>query len=250
MMRTNRPWNDDPREPAPPPSRVGVWLWVAFVVGGGLLLWELSRMFPGAINSDDNSDVFLARNVAILALVSGGILRIREFNIRETVRNFALWMGIAAVLLLGYTYQDELFGIGQRVRGELIPSYAVESGGDFVITESDGGDYQVTGSVNGQPVTFVVDTGASDVVLSPADAQRLGIDPTTLRFDRAYETANGTGLGAQMTVANLTVGPITLNDMKVSVNQAPMRTSLLGMSFLRRLKSFEFRDRRLYLRGK
>jgi aspartyl protease family protein len=250
MLNPNRRWDDKPREPGPPPSRVGLWLWLALIIGGGLLIWELSRMFPGAIDSDSNDDVFLVRNIAILALVSSGILSIREFNIRETVRNFALWMGIAAVLLLGYTYQDEIFSVGRRVRGELIPSYAVENGGDFVITESDGGDYQVTGSVNGQPVTFVVDTGASDVVLSPADAQRLGIDPTTLRFDRAYETANGTGLGAQLTVASLTVGPITLNDMKVSVNQAPMRTSLLGMSFLRRLKSFEFHGRQLTLRGK
>ena len=249
MMRANGPWDDRPREPGPPVSRVRFYIWIAALAGGGLLLWELSRLFPGTAN-DGWSDTYLVRNVAILALVSSGILYSRQFKVREVVRNIAIWMGIAAVLLLGYTYQDELKAVGMRVRSELVPSYAIErEGKTVVLTQSEGGDYRVTGRVNGMPVTFMIDTGASDIVLSPADAQRLGIDTAALDYDRFYETANGGGQGATVTVDSLSVGGITLDNVKVSVNRAPMSSSLLGMAFLRQLKSFEFQGRRLYLRS-
>jgi aspartyl protease family protein len=248
MMRTNRPWDDkQPEPPRPPVSRVGLFVWIAIVVGGVVLLWQLSRLFPGAA-SGPNDDTYLVRNVALLALVSSGLIYVREFNFGETVRNVALWVLIAAVLLTGYAYQDELKDAGSRIRAELIPSYAVSSDSHTVVlAESGGGSYIASGRVNGQPVTFMVDTGASDIVLAPDDARRIGIDTSTLAYDRFYETANGGGEGATITVASLTIGAIELHDVKVSVNRAPMSTSLLGMAFLRQLKSFEFRGRRLYL---
>ena len=95
---------------------------------------------------------------------------------------------------------------------------------------------------------FLIDTGASDTVLSPMDAQRLGIDLAALDFSRVYLTANGNGRGAPYRLMDLAIGPIALSDVAVSINQAPMDESLLGMSFLRRLKSFEVQGRRLYLR--
>ena len=245
-MSTNSPWDNRSREPRQA-SRLGLFVWIAVIVGGVLLMWQLARLFPNA-SRGPNDDAYLVRNIALLALVSSGLIYVRQFDFGETVRNIALWVVIAGVLLVGYSYRDELSDIGTRVRGELIPSYAVTSDSHTVVlTESEGGGYRVTGAVNGQPVTFTVDTGASDIVLSPADAQRLGIDMSTLRYDRFYETANGGGQGASITVASLAIGSIELHDVKVSVNRAPMSDSLLGMAFLRQLKSFEFRGHRLYL---
>ena len=111
------------------------------------------------------------------------------------------------------------------------------------------GGYSVIGEVDGQKVNFMVDTGASDIVLSPADAKRLGVDEAKLDFARQFETANGIGQGAAYTVSSLVVGPITFHKVEVSINRAPMSSSLLGMAFLKRLKSFEVKDGRLYLRG-
>jgi aspartyl protease family protein len=246
MMRSNGPWGNEPREPRQA-SRIGLFVWIAVVVGGVVLLWQLARLFPNA-SGGINDDAYLVRNIALLALVSSGLIYMREFNFGETVRNIALWIVIAAVLLVGYSYRDELSDIGTRVRGELVPSYAVSSDSHTVVlTESDGGEYRVTGAVNGQAVTFTVDTGASDIVLAPADARRLGIDTSTLSYDRFYETANGAGLGASISVASLAIGSIELHDVKVSVNRAPMSSSLLGMAFLHRLRSFDFRGHRLTL---
>jgi aspartyl protease family protein len=117
-----------------------------------------------------------------------------------------------------------------------------------VISESPGGHYLVYGRINDTPVAFLVDTGASDIVLSPADAKRIGVDFSTLAFDHVYETANGQGRGAPYRVSTLQVGGVVLHDVPVSINQAPMQTSLLGVAFLRRLKSFGFGDHKMVLR--
>jgi aspartyl protease family protein len=242
----NNPWDNRPRQPRQA-SRIGVFVWIAVIVGGLVLLWQLSRLFPNN-NNDGFSDVYLVRNVALLALVSSGLIYVRQFDFGETVRNIALWVVIAAGLLTAYAYKDEIRDAARRVRAELVPSYAVQQDSHtVVIAQSEGGGYEVRGAVNGQTVTFAIDTGASDIVLSPADAQRIGIDPSSLKYDRFYETANGGGQGATLTVASLAIGSIELHDVKVSINRAPMSRSLLGMAFLRRLKSFEFRGRRLYL---
>jgi aspartyl protease family protein len=97
-------------------------------------------------------------------------------------------------------------------------------------------------------VRFLVDTGASDIVLSPGDARRAGIEPESLKYDRPYATANGVGYGASVTLDRLEIGAISLSNVRVSVQQAEMGTSLLGMTFLRRLKSYAVQDRKLVLR--
>jgi aspartyl protease family protein len=137
-----------------------------------------------------------------------------------------------------------------RVRSELIPGYAVASTPhEVVITQGEGDSFYVKGEVDGTTVFFAVDTGASDVTLTPADARRLGLDPDRLVYDRKYESANGAVFGAPYLIKSLTIGGITLNNVEASVNHADMSNSLLGLSFLRRLKSFEVRGRRLYLRS-
>ena len=69
-----------------------------------------------------------------------------------------------------------------------------------------------------------------------------------LSFSRVYQTANGIGRGAPFTLERLTIGPVTRAHVAVSINQAEMRESLLGMSFLQSLSSFEIRGRKLFLR--
>ncbi|MES2472477.1 MAG: TIGR02281 family clan AA aspartic protease [Pseudomonadota bacterium] len=235
------PW----RQPDDKGPRLGLYLWVGALVGIGLLVFLLLRAFPE--ESLSNPDVI--QTVAVLALVSSSLLFVRHFNVKQTVRNILLWLGVGAVLVLGFSYQEELMGIGQRLRADLIPGTPLQtSAGEMVISASEGGGFHANGTVNGTPVRFLVDTGASSIVLSPADAKKLGIDLDNLVFNRAYETANGIGYGASATVDELTVGHIRLTNVPVSINQAPMRNSLLGMTFLNRMKSFNISGRKLVLR--
>jgi aspartyl protease family protein len=238
------PWGRSPRKV----SRLGLVLWLAALAALGGALWALQRYFPDGVSQSDGP--YVLRLVAILAVVSSGLLFVRNIDIKRTTRNILLWVGVAGIVIIGFSYQDELGQLALRLRSELVPGYPVQTAPhEMVISESPGGSFLVYGAIDGTPVQFLVDTGASDIVLSPMDAKRIGIDPASLSFDHAYETANGMGRGAKFTVARLSVGDIQLTDVPVSIDQAEMSSSLLGMSFLKRLKSFGFSGRKLILRG-
>ncbi len=91
-------------------------------------------------------------------------------------------------------YEDESYDDG---------SYEDESSAaplEMIIPASAHGHFLVEAVVEGTPLAFVIDTGASDVVLSPADAERLGFRPDELRFTRRYQTANGVVAAAPVTL--------------------------------------------------
>ena len=110
------------------------------------------------------------------------------------------------------------------------------------------GHFVVEADVDGTALRFLVDTGASDVSLSPADAERLGFDLAGLDYTRRYRTANGMIRGAPVRLARVAIGPIVLDDVRASVNEAAMKHSLLGMSFLERLSGYEVARETLTLR--
>ncbi len=245
MSDDGDPWGRKPSEDGGR-SRFGLYLWIGILVVGALCLWQLSRLFPS--ERSDWSEAALIRNVAILALLSAAVIRVRRADFPEIARHMAIWVGIVAVLVIGVTYQDELRDFGNQVRGEFVPGYAVSTAHDEMVLTETGGHFIIIGAVNGEPVQFMVDTGASDITLTPSDARRVGLDPSSLEYTRTYSTANGTVRGAPAHVARLRIGDIVFTDVPVSVNEAEMQSSLLGMDFLRRLKSYEVRGRKLYLR--
>ncbi len=244
--------HDDPwaraRDPRPKPHPLRVFAWLGFLIACSIGIWALFHLFPEVALSDMDT-AWLVRLVGVLALVSSAILFGRRFRAREVVRNIAIWLGVGAVLLLGYSYRDVLTAMRDRVSAEFLPTEPIAADArTVVLTETEAGDYRATGEVNGIRVRFAIDTSASDIVLSPEDARRIGIDTTALNYIHDTGTANGVGHTADATVASLTLGPIRFENLRVSVNQAPMDTSLLGMAFLRKMQSFEFRGHKLYLR--
>ena len=102
-------------------------------------------------------------------------------------------------------------------------------------------------SVNGAPIEFLVDTGASHVVLAPADAARAGLRTGELRFSGRASTANCEVALAPVTLREIRIGQFSRRDVPAMVNQVPMSVSLLGMSFLSSLASWEARGDRLML---
>ena len=248
------PWGRQapPEPPAKPPASPGrslnVWIWLGLIVAAVGGLWLLSQAFPAHLGSDEDK-ARLVLGVLILAIVSAGLARTPRGHWGRMAKYAAGWVAIFAVGLGIYAFRDSFEGVGERLRAEFSGSYPVAGRGEheLEVAESDGGGFLVTGKVNGQPVTFIVDTGSTDTVLSPADAQRLGIDTGTLNYGRQAETANGVGLSAPYTAERLEVGAIRIDDMPMEVNQTRLSASLLGMSFLQRLKSYQVRGHRLYL---
>ena len=117
-----------------------------------------------------------------------------------------------------------------------------------IIDAGPHGHFLVEAVVNGVPVDFLVDTGASHVVLSLQDARRLGFTPDHLQFTQQFQSANGTVRAAPVALRELRIGQLRLFDLEASVNGGPLPISLLGMSFLQRLSSYEVARGRLILR--
>jgi len=121
-------------------------------------------------------------------------------------------------------------------------------GQTMVITPGHGGHYQVNAAINGREISMLVDTGATMVSLSRRDAERIGILPHQLDFSGRAQTANGVARVAHVTLDELALGEIAVRDVPAAVIDAPLSTSLLGMSFLKRLAGFSVEKGNLILR--
>ncbi len=94
--------------------------------------------------------------------------------------------------------------------------------------------------VNGQAFPMLVDSGAATVVLRQSDAEKAGIDVTHVTFDTPLKTANGTSYLAPVRLKSVRVGQLTVEDVEALVAKpGTLNESLLGMSFLRRLTSYQ-----------
>jgi aspartyl protease family protein len=185
--------------------------------------------------------------VLLVILVSALVARGRSRRGGRHFRNATIWVAVAAGLLFAYSLKDQVLSLGWRLAAELFPQLGFASGESISFRALNNGHFIVEAVVDGKPVRFLVDSGASDVVLSPQDAERLGIDLRGLRFDRIYQTANGIVRGAPIRLKQVAVGPIALTDVRASVNGTAMESSLLGMSFLARLSAWRVEGDRLTL---
>ena len=120
---------------------------------------------------------------------------------------------------------------------------------DDAIRRRAGRTFSIKGKVDGTPVVFVADTGATTVLLSYEDARKAGIDMGEgLQFTSPVLTANGQAMAAPYRISEITLGDIRRANVIAMISQPDMvGTSLLGMSFLGRLSSFEVRGNQLTL---
>lgn len=193
----------------------------------------------------------------MIAFVGGGLLRSYGGRIGQAARDLAVWVALALALVAGYSFRDEFRGLAQRVTGELLPpgetvSVASEAPGERAvrIRRRPDGHFVARGDVNGANLVLMVDTGASTVVLKPVDARAAGINVDTLSYSVPVRTANGTAYAAAVRLKRLSIGGITVEGIEALVAKpGTLNENLLGMSFLRRLRSYEFSGDFLTLRG-
>ena len=114
----------------------------------------------------------------------------------------------------------------------------------IVYTANGRGHVVLDAAVNGAPVRMLVDTGASLVTLTPADARAAGISPAGLVFSGHVQTANGTARMAPVTLREIRIGQLSIYDVPAAVLEN-LNVSLLGMSFLGRLRGYEMREGKL-----
>lgn len=123
----------------------------------------------------------------------------------------------------------------------------------FAMTElkaGSGGHFVTKADINNQAVDVLVDTGASAVALSYEDAERVGLRPDSLTFNVPVSTANGQGKAAQVVLRQVEIDNVRVQEVQGLVLQkGVMNGTLLGMSFLSRLRSFTVENGKLILKN-
>ena len=192
------------------------------------------------------------REVEMAALVLLGIMALALFrpHFSHALESALVWAVIALLLLLGYTYRFELRDVTEQVLAEFIPGRAASTGRTVTIARGGGGSFSLAMHVNGARVPMVLDTGASAVVLTQEAAKAAGLPLEVLNYSVNVDTANGRARAAPVTLDRLSIGGITERSVPALIAQpGQLRVSLLGMSFLNRLESWEVRGDRLLMRG-
>jgi len=177
----------------------------------------------------------------LLGLAVGGyfVAQGRE-SLGKTAQQAAIWGVIFVGVIAGV-------GLWSDIRDDVMPRQSVVGSGVIEVPRGTDGHYHLVLGLNQIPVEFVVDTGATGIVLTQQDAARIGIDPETLVYGGTANTANGVVNTARARVNQMQLGDLTDHDVTVYVNQGPMDGSLLGMDYLQRFTRIEISDGKLIL---
>ena len=212
------------------------------------LVLLLNKHFPNALTNDQNK-VSLISSITIITLM---ISRISVSNIKlsSLLGQISAWIFISLIALTGYSYKLELKQFASRLSANIIPGYGqINDDGTITFFAGGNGHFTITGLVNDvSNIDFMLDTGASVVSLTARDAEAIGIDTSKLEYNSPASTANGISWGAKITLDKIQIGSIIIHDVPASVSQeGALDTSLLGMSFLKRLKQFQIQENKLTL---
>jgi len=109
------------------------------------------------------------------------------------------------------------------------------------------GHFYLDALVEGRKTTFLVDTGASNVILTAKDAARLGVLPPKQAYTHRFQTANGASYAAKMILKNVRIGPKDFVNVEAYVLPDELEVSLLGQSLLRQFKSVKIANETLEL---
>ncbi|MBT5187658.1 MAG: TIGR02281 family clan AA aspartic protease [Kordiimonadaceae bacterium] len=230
----NSPWGQPPEDQKPP--RKSMRSFVITVIGVIIVTFIIAYILSADLPTGMGAS--LAYDFLLLALIGAGLIGHVISNPGQALRNIAGWIIIFGILALGYSIWN---GNG-RLSSELNPSAGYSEDGAITYRADRSGHYMVKVDVNSVPLDFMIDTGATHMVLNIADAEKIGFDIDQLSFDIPASTANGVVYSAPVRFSTVVVGPIRVENVNGFVNQGELDISLLGMSFLNKLSGYEVRD--------
>jgi aspartyl protease family protein len=195
---------------------------------------------------DDNGHWVLigAWTVLVLLLLPKLVLDYRG-RMTDAMSHIAVWGLIFMAAVSIYAFRDEIKGFAGRVSGEFSPYGTTEVSGiegerTVRIRRSARGAFFARADVNGAAMPMLVDTGASSIVLKSSDAEKAGIDLKSLSFTIPVDTANGRTFCAAVRLKSISVGGISFDRVDALVAMpGNVKESLLGMTFLSRLRSYD-----------
>jgi aspartyl protease family protein len=178
----------------------------------------------------------------LLAAVIGGWFFVSQRgNLGKLVQYAAIWSFIFLGAIVAV-------GLWTDIRQTVVPRQSVMMDGARVeVPRHSDGHYYLTMEVNGTPIRFVVDTGATELVLSREDAERAGLETDALIYSGQAFTANGMVQTAPVLLETVALGKALDLGVPAVVNGAEMQDSLLGMSYLQHFDRIEISDGTLLL---
>lgn len=191
----------------------------------------------------------IALKLVLVIFIVGLIVTLFRDRLSKAFEAMLFWAVVGLMLIVGYSYRFELRDVADRVMAEILPGH-VAGRGRHVEVVRHGGDFAVGARVNGARVPMVLDTGASSVVLTHEAARAAGLPLQMLDYNVNVDTANGRTRAAPVTLDRIAVGGLTERAVPALIAQpGQLKSSLLGMTFLNRLDSWEVRGDRLRMRG-
>ncbi|WP_373635479.1 TIGR02281 family clan AA aspartic protease [Yoonia sp. SS1-5] len=178
--------------------------------------------------------------VLLAAAIGGSYIVAQRDNMGKMAQQAVIW-GLIFVGVVG------AYGLWDDISRDATGRQALISDNQVAVPLRNDGHYYLTLDINGTPVEFAVDTGASQVVLSQEDARRVGFDPATLNYSGVALTANGRVRTAPVTLESVALGALRDDGLRAVVNEGAMDGSLLGMTYLNRYSRIEIMGNELVL---
>jgi len=187
----------------------------------------------------DDDNMRLIYLVVLLVVLAGWFFMQTRDGLNKTLQHAAIWgmifVGGAAAV-----------GLWQDISKTETQTHNSVSG-QILVPRARDGHYYIKVGINGTEVRFVVDTGATDMVLTQSDAARVGLDPDQLTYLGRANTANGEVRTAFVRLDAVQLGAVTDRDVTAVVNGGEMEQSLLGMGYLQRWGRLEIANNMLIL---
>lgn len=229
------------------PRAVAALVLLALIIGGGFWAYSAGVFTPDEPDFDETGPRIVASTTLLMIFLAS--LVFGPARLRDVLQGVLMWGGLALLLVTGYAYKEDLVQGGYRVLGALAPGLAVpHQDGSILVIRDASGHFQVEGTANKARVRFMLDTGASAVVLTYGDAMAAGFKPANLAFTVPVSTANGRAMVAPVQLETLKISDMTLHNVRAFVSQeGALNSSLLGMNALDRLSSWRIEGDKLIM---
>ncbi len=193
----------------------------------------------GDLNASEQARLFYLSVLGIVVLVS--VFSLYRHRLGQSLQHMAIWALVIVATVLAYGFKDELVAIVRVGEGRVADDQTI------TFRRAADGHFYARLSVNGEGMPFLIDTGATELVLTREAAEAAGFDVDRLAFTRQAKTANGTVSGAPVVLDSVALGPFTDRNVGAIVNGGDLHTPLLGMSYLDRFRSFQIQGDRMIL---
>lgn len=184
----------------------------------------------------------------ILLLVFGAsVLFLPSYRRKKAFLNIIIWLIIIFIIVFLYSFNAnfkalktsfENIILRSNLIAYLMPSYGYKADSKILVfKKANDGHFYINAQINSRAIKFLVDTGASDIIISSREAAKLGFDLKALTYNKVYNTANGLIYAAPIIIKKLTIKDIELYNIRASISSSlNSETNVLGMSFLEKFR--------------